>query len=177
MDVQKAHKYCFVCGDTYITNERPLKCDKCGHIEYINPSSCVVVGFINSAKELLLIKRNIEPHADTWDLPGGFVELNESFEQAAQREMQEELNLKINISELIYINSAPDNYLYSGVVYCTLGIGFAYSLSEKEIDQIHAQDDAKEFKFFAYNDIPLNEIKFPSVVNGIKQIKSKGFLD
>ncbi len=51
---------------------------------------CVVFGFDEGDLKLLLIQRNIKPFKDKWALPGGFVRVDESLEEAALRELQEE---------------------------------------------------------------------------------------
>ena len=57
--------------------------------------------------EILLIKRKNEPFAGDWALPGGFVEYNESAEDAIIREAKEETNLDISIKKLLGVYSKP----------------------------------------------------------------------
>ena len=63
---------------------------------YKYPRPMVTVDIIlfskNKTKEILFIKRKNYPYRDMWALPGGFVDINETIEQAAYRELKEETN-------------------------------------------------------------------------------------
>lgn len=54
----------------------------------------VVFGIADDVPSLLVIKRGVAPHKDRWALPGGFVHVDETLEQAASRELLEETALK-----------------------------------------------------------------------------------
>jgi 8-oxo-dGTP diphosphatase len=56
---------------------------------------------INDGK-ILLVKRNKAPHKDLWTIPGGSVELGETLQEAAEREIREETGLTINAKEPVY---------------------------------------------------------------------------
>lgn len=53
---------------------------------------CVVFGVVSSLLQILLIQRKNEPFKDQWALPGGFIEITESLEDAVRRELFEEIN-------------------------------------------------------------------------------------
>ena len=55
---------------------------------------CVVFGFDEGELKLLLIERALEPFQGQWALPGGFVRMAETIDQAARRELAEEAGLK-----------------------------------------------------------------------------------
>lgn len=57
---------------------------------------------------IILIKRKYGPYKGHWAIPGGFVELGESVEQAAIREAKEETGLDIELISLIGVYSNPD---------------------------------------------------------------------
>ncbi len=55
----------------------------------------------------VMIKRNYEPFKDYWALPGGFVEIGETVEEAAMREAREETGIEIKIQKLVGVYSDP----------------------------------------------------------------------
>lgn len=61
---------------------------------------------------MLVVRRAKDPAKGTLDLPGGFVDLHESAEEAVRREVKEETGLDVKSSR--YLFSIPNIYLYSG---------------------------------------------------------------
>lgn len=57
---------------------------------------------------IILIKRKYGPYKGNWAIPGGFVEIGESVEQAAIREAKEETGLDVELISLIGVYSRPD---------------------------------------------------------------------
>jgi len=55
---------------------------------------CVVFGFDEGELKVLLIERALEPFKGKWALPGGFVRVDETLDEAARRELQEEAGLR-----------------------------------------------------------------------------------
>lgn len=63
---------------------------------------CVVFGFDESELKALLIERALEPFKGRWALPGGFVRVDETIDEAARRELEEEAGLKNVFLEQLY---------------------------------------------------------------------------
>jgi 8-oxo-dGTP diphosphatase len=63
---------------------------------------CVVFGFDEAELKVLLIRRGLPPFKDKWALPGGFVRVEETVDEAARRELAEETNLKSVFLEQLY---------------------------------------------------------------------------
>ncbi len=97
--------YCSHCGTSVVvkvpageTLPRHV-CESCQIIHYQNPK--VVAGCIPEwENQILLCRRAIEPRTGYWTFPAGFMELNESLEQAAARETWEEAKAEVEITHL-----------------------------------------------------------------------------
>ena len=64
----------------------------------------------NGDISLLLLRRAVEPGLGEWDLPAGYLDPGESFEQAAVREAREESGIEVRLIELAGVyHSAPAN--------------------------------------------------------------------
>lgn len=86
--------------------QEPLRpwCPRCGFVVYLDPK-VVVVALIPLAGGLVLVRQLQGPRAGLWVLPGGFVDLGETPEQALQREVQEETGLLVEVDHLFQVYS------------------------------------------------------------------------
>ena len=67
------------------------------HYKYPHPNvttDCVIFGFDGNKLNVLLVERGLEPYKGRWAFPGGFLNMDESAEAGALRELQEETGLK-----------------------------------------------------------------------------------
>jgi ADP-ribose pyrophosphatase YjhB (NUDIX family) len=124
-------------------------CESCEFVFYINPSAAVAAFIQNERGDLLVCKRGKEPVKGTLDLPGGFIDDNESAEQALNREILEELDA--TVTKATYLFSLPNEYEYSGFTLPTLDLFFACTLKSNK--NLKPSDDVEDCFF-----IPLNEI-------------------
>ncbi|WP_418765467.1 NAD(+) diphosphatase [Mailhella sp.] len=115
-----ARRFCGRCGSALRRSEREraMLCPACGNVEYPVIAPCVIVAVTD--KDRLLLTRYARAGAPRFVLVAGFVEIGETAEQAAAREVMEETGLKIK--RLRYVGSQP--WGLSG----TLAIGFTAEL-------------------------------------------------
>ncbi len=78
-----------------------LSCPDCGHIAYVNPRLVVTAFPITDDGGIVLLRRGIEPGRGRWAQPGGFLEVDETVNQAAIRETREETGLLVEPGEVI----------------------------------------------------------------------------
>lgn len=97
-----------------------------------------MVVIIECKGEILLTRRNQDPGFGLLDLPGGFVDPGESFEQALNREIEEELGISLN--NPTYLSSFANSYLYGGITYRTSDAIFVEQVSQRP-DMSIAKDE------------------------------------
>lgn len=165
--------YCPNCGTqngSYVNNFK-FECHDCNFVLYHNIAAAVAIIFTFKDK-LLFTVRNVAPDKGTLDLPGGFIDPNETAKEAACREIKEELGIDILPENLKYCTTSPNNYLYKNVAYRTLDIFYEYEL-ENDTTRINAKDEIKDLLWIKRDEIDLSKIGFVSVrkVIGEKFIK------
>lgn len=109
----------------------------------------VVFGLDEEDLKVLLIQRDVKPFAERWALPGGFVHLDETLEQAVQRELHEETGLREVYLEQLYIFGAVDRDPRGRVVSVAY-----YALVKLQAHAVRAATDARHAAWFAMDDLP-----------------------
>lgn len=120
--------------------------------EYPRPAltvDCVVFGLDDEDLKVLLIQRDREPFAGRWALPGGFVDINESPEQAARRELKEETCLAPVYLEQFYTFGEPGRDPRGHVVSVA-----HYALVNIRGHQVQAASDARDVAWFPVRNTP-----------------------
>lgn len=168
---QKVIKYCPKCGGNEFRykNDNSFFCENCNFHLYVNASAAVAALIVNDKGELLLARRAVEPQKGMLDLPGGFVDVMETAEQAICREIKEELNLEV--AELSYFMSYPNEYVFGGLSVFTLDL--AYICKINSFNKISAKDDISGFKFYQIESIPYQEIGAISMRGIVKSFVKK----
>ena len=140
--------------------------------EYPRPSvtvDCVVFGFDEGDLKVLLIRRDLEPHRGKWALPGGFVNMDESLDDAAMRELREETGLPKLYLEQLYTFGAPGRDPRGRV------ISVAYYALVKLADYAPAAaSDASAVAWFSVADAPSLAFDHSGILDtAIKRLKGK----
>ena len=158
-------KFCPVCGSEHfeINNVKSKKCKDCGFTYYLNPSSATVALIINEKHELLVVRRKNEPAKGTLDLPGGFVDMDETGEEGVAREVKEETGL--DATTVTYLFSIPNLYLYSGFMVHTLDM--FYRVNAKDLTHVEAMDDAAAYYWIALDKLNPDEFGLGSIRQGL----------
>lgn len=140
--VATKHAHCSYCGSRFDEGQRwPRLCHHCGEMSFLNPAPVAVLlqpVASESGDGLLVIRRGIAPHAGKLALPGGYIDLGESWQQAAARELLEETQIEIHATAITTFDamSAPD-----GTV---LIFGLAPPLAEADLAPFEPSDEALE---------------------------------
>jgi ADP-ribose pyrophosphatase YjhB (NUDIX family) len=167
MDILDAHKHCIRCGSETESKLNQRKCKLCNYRNFVNPSPATGA-IILKDHQVMLVKRATEPEKDKLDLPGGFLELDETFEQGIRRELKEELG--VEVLELKYFNSFVDTYMFDGVNDHIIAVNFIVTLKEGEIVPA---DDIVEAKYYDLENLPYDEIAFKSIITSLDLVKQK----
>ena len=98
--MQEKNSHCSYCGSRFPAAEPwPRHCRACGNRSYLNPLPVAVV-LTPVADGIVVIRRNIEPAKGTLTLPGGYIDLGETWQEAAQRELLEETGIDISVNDI-----------------------------------------------------------------------------
>lgn len=114
---------------------------------YDHPRPAVTVDLViftiaDNDLKVLLIKRATEPYKGRWALPGGFVEIDESLEKAAARELEEEAGVTNVYLEQLYTFGAPERDSRGR----TISVAY-FALTDAERQQVTAADDAEDARW------------------------------
>ncbi len=139
--------YCPNCGSKKIQNKNLRKwlCPDCGFDLYNNVAAAVGLIIQDGQGRILFEVRGKEPRKGFLALPGGFIDPDESAEEAAVRECIEETGAKPE--SLKYICSFPNTYDYKDIRYKTCDLFFSARLAQGS--QLKAQEG--EVQSFQYH--------------------------
>ena len=110
---------------------------------------CVVFGLDDQDLQVLLIQRDAEPFAGRWALPGGFVHLEETLDDAARRELEEETGLQIRFLEQLYTFSDIERDPRERVITVAY-----YALVRLTDYRLRAATDARDAAWYRVNKLP-----------------------
>lgn len=156
-------RYCPDCGSGRIGRQVPPDddrerqvCDACGGVHYQNPRN--VAGCIAEHQgRLLLCRRAIAPRRGFWTVPAGFMENDETLEQAAARETLEEARATVAELALYCVFSLPH-------------ISQVYFLYRATVPDGEAAPglESLEVDWCAEGDLPWDALAFPVIHEGLR---------
>jgi 8-oxo-dGTP diphosphatase len=110
---------------------------------------CVVFGLDDDDLKVLLIQRDLEPFAGKWALPGGFVRVDETVDQAARRELKEEAGLSKVFLEQLYTFGDVDRDPRERVITVAY-----YGLVNIRDHRVQSATDARDAAWFPVLETP-----------------------
>ena len=130
---------------------------------------CVVFGSDEGDLKVLLIQRDLAPFRGKWALPGGFVQMNETLDDAARRELGEETGLKDVFLEQLYsfggINRDPRERVVSVAYFALVALGQ---------HTLHASSDAGDAAWFSVSELPSLAFDHDQIVTvAIQRLRGK----
>ena len=148
----KNFRYCPFCASPVVEKVRfnalrPV-CSACGFVQFHDPKVAVIALVLHEDR-VLLIQRAVDPGKGEWSLPGGYMDAGEMPQEALQRELQEEVGLRIKIGELLEI------FPMVGDEGERIGIVLAFQVEPSDSPEIpFVADDAQDAGWFSSDDIP-----------------------
>lgn len=166
----KKFRFCPVCGSARfeVNNFKSKKCRDCGFSYYANPCSATAAFIVNDNDEMLVVRRAKDPARGTLDLPGGFVDMGETVEEGMRREIKEETGL--DVTEIHYLFSSPNVYIYSGMGIHTLDMDFLVPVHgdpEAIKAAVRAADDAAEALWIPIAEVNPADFGLTSIRNAV----------
>ena len=163
-------KFCPSCGKSSVTSPKGRKwlCKNCGFELYNNVATAVGLIIKDDEGQILFEKRAKEPRKGFLAFPGGFVDPDETAEQAALRECREELG--VELENIRYIGSYPNTYEFAGFVYKTCDLFFEATLKKGAELNIQKEEvlSLQKVKINSEDDIAKTPLAFKSAENILK---------
>lgn len=145
-------EYCAYCGSRLTgmidsSGHRFSVCERCNAHFYENPVPATALVIPNETNsEIVLVKRAVEPCKGHYSLPGGFMEIGETPDECAVREMHEETNLVGKVDRLLGVATQ-----FSPQYKSVLLVGYVMSIVDGKVSP---SDDAGEAEFFPLESLP-----------------------
>jgi len=161
---------CPRCGADALEFDAPKRwrCRLCEFTYFHNVAAAVGVLLLHEGR-LLLTVRAEAPGAGALDLPGGFVDPQESVERAAEREVTEELGLAP--PGLTYLGSAANRYRYAGVDYVSSDVFFVSQL--QRLPSMTLDGEVAGVQWRRPRMINDNELAFDSVRAAVHMLRER----
>jgi 8-oxo-dGTP pyrophosphatase MutT (NUDIX family) len=145
--IRKAWKFCPRCGVTAgRKGDNPFCCESCEFTQYFAPVTAVGAIATDPQGQVLLVVRAKDPGKGLYGLPGGFVDVGETLEDAMTREVLEEVQLEV--TSYRYLVSYPNEYNFRGFVLPVTDMFFVIEV--KSFDSLSLLDGEIEAWHFCH---------------------------
>lgn len=142
--------YCYRCSAVlqtqFIFGRSRETCPQCGWVNYLQ-LKVGAAALIEREQKILLLQRTQQPWQGCWNLPAGYVEVDEDPSQAAEREVFEECGLVVRAGNLSGAYFFDDDPRGNGLL---LVYACEWIAGEPELDP----DEASALQFFSATDLP-----------------------
>ena len=166
MQPQQRFQFCPQCGSARSASNlraNPLRCEACDFHFYFNPTLAAAAFLFDDEGRAIFIRRAKDPGIGKLTVPGGFVDIGETAEEALAREVCEEVGLEI--ADVRYVCSMTNLYFYKDVTYPVCDLMFCGRALQPETAA--ALDGATAFVWLKLRDVDPEELAFPSVKRGL----------
>ena len=154
-------KHCPVCAASVYPADGRVECRRCGFVAYAHSAATASAVVWDEEGRVLLSRRAHDPAAGRFDLPGGFVEEGEHPADCVVRELQEEAGIRIADPQLLGV--WMDRYEYKQRIVTTLNLYYSARIGEGDTPE--PADDVAEFRWFAPEDVPQDELAFQHITD------------
>jgi ADP-ribose pyrophosphatase YjhB (NUDIX family) len=153
-------QFCTQCGSSSLkaAKQHEYICFSCGFRHFINPIAAVAGILSDPHGTVLLVRRAHDPGRGLLGLPGGFVDVGETGEEALRREILEEINLRV--SDLAYFISLPNKYHSQGIATPVLDCFYTAQLAK--FDDASANEEIHSLEPVHLEELDWDQIAFPS---------------
>ena len=161
--------YCPKCGEKSLRqlSAKKFVCERehCQFTAYKNAAAAVAAIIELNDDKIIMIRRGKEPGRGKLDLPGGFVDANETLEESLEREVKEELGLQIR--DPSYLSSFPNKYPYKGIEYSTVDSVFVCKPDSMDVKR--EEGEIEGWEIFHPEVLNLEDVAFKSIRKALEQ--------
>jgi ADP-ribose pyrophosphatase YjhB (NUDIX family) len=162
--------HCPRCAAPAKSGANPFLCGACGLTYFFNPTVAAAAFVFDASGRCLFIRRAKEPAKGRLAVPGGFIDYDETAEEALRREVREEVG--IEITQLAYLGSCTNRYPYRDVVYPVVDLIF--TAQAVNANDAVALEDVAGLEWRRVGEIDPQELAFPSLRMGWEILMRRG---